>query len=61
MPMEEEELDSQRAITEQIMTGFHCIKNTNEGQEQQAGFITKTHQVNLISSCRQVTHSIKIK
>lgn len=42
MPVEEEELDSQREIAEQIMTGFHCTENNNEGQEQQAGFITDT-------------------
>lgn len=57
IPMEEEELDSYRETAEQLMIGFHCT----EDKEQQAGFITKMYQVNLISSCRQVTCFIKIK
>lgn len=55
--MEEEELDSYRETAEQLLIGFHCT----EDKEQQAGFITKMYQVNLISSCRQVTCFIKIK
>lgn len=53
--------DNYRAAPEQIVTEFHSTETNNKAKEQQAGFITKTYQVNLISFCRQVTGFIKKK